>query len=342
MKNIFHIIALLTLLASCTKEIPFNGEEKKPRLVINSLITIGQPITAELGKTFFFLDNDGEIDTSIPEGLQVDLYVNDQHMGTMEHSHDSLEYQGDMQPILRQFFSSDYTPTEGDVIKIKAVAPGFEEATASTSALPRKPQCSIISIEPVSLYQTEQNEEDENIPWFWLKSYAVMTLEITDTDPGQTNYFFINGSNDYLAFDENYPQASITVRPTLNDPVFENHSQAELDELTSYYPFKDYTFTDALFENGSYRIQIPIDLIVNGLEINTVNKLQPKILLPVEAITKEYYRYLCSENIFQQEMEGMVEPQKTYSNVTHGYGIVGGHHADTLIHQLPVPLANKP
>ena len=330
------VLCSILMLNSCVKEIPFNGDEYPPRLVINSLITPGDSLIAELGKTYFFLDQDDEIDTSIPDSLQVDLFVNGQHLSPMIHSSDSIEIEG-YQIILRQYFTSDYTPVEGDVIKIVASAPGFESAEATTSAMPKKPLCSIVDITMLEHYEIEQNDEWESWPWFWLKNYAILSLEITDPEPGQTNYYYLPGAYDFDAYDEDFPDLSISIRANLNDPIFENYSSSTNETLFDFYPYKDSAFTDALFDGGSYRIQIPIDLIVYGISLSEAGLLQPKILLPVQQLTKEYYHYLCSVNYVMDQMQIFVEPPHTYSNVHGGYGIVGGINSSTVEYIVPVP-----
>lgn len=341
-KNALTILVLCCtlMLDSCIKEIDFNGDKYPPRLVINSLITPGQPVVAELGKTYFFLDQEEEIDTSVPDGLQVNLYVNDQLIGTMEHAFDTVEQYG-YQSVLRQYFTSDYLPVEGDILKIVATAPGFEDAEATTSPMPTQPHCNIVGITLLDHFEISQNEEDETTPWFWLKKYAVMTLEITDTEPSKTNYYYLPGTFDFEGYDENFPNLSISIRPTLSDPVFENHSGITDETLFDFYPYKGYTFTDALFEGGSYRIQIPIDLIVNGFNLGEISQLQPKILLPIQQLTKEYYHFLCTTNYIMDQMEILVEPQQTHSNVLGGYGIVGGTNPAILEYPLPIPLTHS-
>lgn len=334
--NTILTLCLFLMLNSCSKEIPYNGEEFTPRLVVNSLCTPGKPFVAELGKSYFFLEQDEDIDTSVPEGLQADLFVNGQYLGAVEHCCDSIEYDG-FKTILRQYYTNNYIPVEGDVIKITATAPGFKDVEATTSPLPRKPVCNIVDITMLEHYEIEQNDEWDYQPWFWLKSYAILTLEITDTDPGQANYFYLPGPFDFDAYDENFPHVEIKIRPNLNDPVFENYNSSTNETLFDYYPFKDYAFTDALFDGGSYRIQIPIDLIVNGLTLDEVSQLQPKLQMPVQHLTKEYYQYICTVNYMVDQVGILVEPIHTHSNVRGGYGIVGGNNSQTYEHPVPVP-----
>ena len=67
--NILTLITVATaiLLTSCEKEIEFNGEHSDPKLVINSVVEPGQPVSAAISKSFFFLDNDAN--TLAPDDL---------------------------------------------------------------------------------------------------------------------------------------------------------------------------------------------------------------------------------------------------------------------------------
>ena len=60
MKNsILYIIVVAfatLLLASCEKEIEFKGEQTDPKLVVNCVCTVGEPVVAQLSKSYFFLD----------------------------------------------------------------------------------------------------------------------------------------------------------------------------------------------------------------------------------------------------------------------------------------------
>ena len=62
------------LLASCEKEIEFNGEQVDPKLVINSIVEPGQPVKAYISKSIFFLDNDSNMQA--PDDVVATLYVN--------------------------------------------------------------------------------------------------------------------------------------------------------------------------------------------------------------------------------------------------------------------------
>ena len=56
----------------------------------------------------------------------------------------------------------------------------------------------------------------------------------------------------------------------------------------------------------------------------------------LEHLSKEYYNYLNTCNQGDVGLQIWSEPIQTYSNVTNGYGMVGGRSVDTM--WLPLPI----
>lgn len=109
----------LGLLTSCEKEIEFNGEHSDPKLVINSLVEPGQPVSAAISKSYFFLDNNAN--TIAPDDLVATLYVNGNHIGEMTPHFDTIVSYDIWNPNdsnlghVRKVYTHEYCPAEGDV-----------------------------------------------------------------------------------------------------------------------------------------------------------------------------------------------------------------------------------
>jgi hypothetical protein len=58
MKRFILLAISAILLASCEKEIEFNGEQTDPKLVVNSIVGTNEPVKAYISKSYFFLDYD--------------------------------------------------------------------------------------------------------------------------------------------------------------------------------------------------------------------------------------------------------------------------------------------
>ena len=61
MKKIINVLTLLLAVlsaASCEKYIEFNGEESEPRLTVSALAKAGEPFSAYVSSSLFFLNSD--------------------------------------------------------------------------------------------------------------------------------------------------------------------------------------------------------------------------------------------------------------------------------------------
>jgi len=329
------LVTISCLLVSCEKEIEFNGEQSDPRLVINSLVGPGQRVEACVSKSYFFLDTS---DTSTPEDVVVSLYVNDNLVGEMTPFVDTVwEYYGMDDYRLITSFYNDYCPQEGDVVKIKASANGFEDAEGETSPLPNAVDFQ---------YDMEVLEwhADHYFPYFsesgvpegdsvlHIDGSLELSIKITDPNPGKLDYFRLiqdkrqrNDKGDnwyYISFDYDDPIFGVGV--TENDII----DVSDLDTRP------EGVFTDVLFDGTSYRIKLKIGFDINIEDDVDLDVIRVPFL--VEHLTREYYLYLNTCDQGDMALQIWAEPIQTYSNVTHGYGIVAGWAVDTL--WMPLPL----
>ena len=93
-------------------------------------------------------------------------------------------------------------------------------------------------------------------------------------------------------------------------------------------------FTDVLFDGGSYQLKIKVWFECEVGEIFDTDFFRVPFML--EHLSKEYYNYLNTCNQGDVALQIWAEPIQTYSNVTNGFGIVGGRAVKTL--WLPLPL----
>ena len=339
-KLIIAIITSTVLLVSCEKEIEFNGEQTDPKLVINSLMEPGQPVKARIGKSCFFLDY--KRDHSMPEGTVAQLYINDNFVGNMDMVTDSIEVmfytlQGDS--IGYQFekhFQSDYCPQEGDVVKITASAPGFDDVEAETSPLPNalEAQLSADVAHWDSWYEYAYNDtyEEKTDSLLKMNAEVTLTLELTDPNPGQVDCFKIYIPN----WKHDHPlQNSYDCSFEYDDPIFgsalPNNEYIDFSDLDTK-PLG--VFTDVLFDGKSYQLKVKMTVwLTVDVEYDPAFFQLP---IKLEHLSKEYYNYLYTCDQGDMSMQLFAEPIQTYSNVKGGYGIVAGHTVDTLWFALPL------
>jgi len=331
----FLAMTIALFLSSCEKEIEFNGEHSDPKLVINSLVEPGHRVEAFISKSYFFLDTP---DTSAPEDVVVSLYVNDNHIGEMTRFYDTVwEYYDNVSYHLVPGFYHDFRPQTGDVVKIKASANGFEDAEGETTALP-------VDIDFQYDIEVLNWHAEYYYPYFSepgvpegdsvlrVGGTLELSINITDPNPGKTNYFRLvedqrirtqDGENSwYVIFD-------------YDDPVF-GASMTENDfvDASDLDTRPEGVFTDMLFDGSSYRLKLKIRFVCNVDEEFDPDFFRVPFLL--EHLSKEYYNYLNTCNQGDEVMGFFAEPVQTYSNVTNGFGIVAGTTVDTIWLALPI------
>ena len=326
----------LCLFTSCEKEIEFNGTPTEPKLVINSLVEAGQPVKAYISKSYFFLDNNGS--TQAPTDLTALLYVNDNLIGEMTPFVDTLlspfEWADD---TFLPAFRSDFCPQVGDVVKIVASAPGFDEVEATTSPLPTPVDCHMdINVTKWNSHYTQpyyDGDVYENDSLLEIYGYMDLTITLVDPNPGQLDYFrfHLNGLNNNSS-DENMKYISFDY----DDPVFGTSLENDYIDFSDLDMGPEGVFTDVLFDGKDYQIKVK-ELY---FEMRLAEDYDPEFFrfsFRMEHLSKEYYNYLNTcEQGDEVGYQFYSEPIQTYSNVNGGYGIVGGHTVHTLWLDLPL------
>ena len=336
----FITIATAILLTSCEKEIEFNGEQTDPKLVINSLVEPGQPVKANISKSYFFLDTP---DTSAPDDVVATLYVNGNYIGEMAKQFDTVylggyEYDdmGNEIPsyYLATSFVNDYCPTGGDIVNIKASANGFEDVEATTSPLPNAVEAQVdMEVTRWNSWYQESYEETGEDSVLFISATVNLTITIIDPNPGQGDAFRIR-IEQYKSDPDTRNHVYCSVK--YDDPVFgsalPNNDFIDMSDLETR---PEGVFSDVLFDGRSYQVKFT-EMYV---EMTVDEPLDPDFFqLPVslEHLSKEYYNYLYTCDQGDVAMQIWAEPIQTYTNVTNGYGVVAGRAVHTLWLDLPL------
>ena len=332
----FLAMTATLIFTSCEKEIEFNGEQTDPKLVVNSLVEPGKPVKANISKSYFFLDNNAE--TQAPDDLVATLYVNGDRIGEMTPHYDTVVSYDNWDPNnpnmgrIIKVYTHNYCPIEDDVVKIEATALGFDDVEATTSPLPNAVNCTIIGSQVSNWDSLGSEYEEDSI--FRAGYQLEVTLEITDPNPGKTDFFRIRADRGSHYDDDGLNYASYF--PEYNDPVFTSLTSID----NEFVDFSDLNlapqgvFTDMLFDGRSYQLKIPFSVSI--LKYNDANPDFFRIAFTVEHLSKEYYNYLNTCDQGEVGFQIWAEPIQTYSNVKDGFGIVAGRTVDTLWHDLPL------
>ena len=336
------MILLAILMVSCEKEIEFNGEHSNPKLVINSLVEPGQPVSAAISKSFFFLDN--EANTIAPDDLVATLYVNGNRIGEMTPHFDTIISYDIWNPNdpnlghVRKVYTHDYCPVEGDVVKITASANGFEDVEGETSALPKAVDCQM-EVEVVNCsgwymqYYDEETDEFVVDSSKWdVSGNLNLTFTITDPNPGKIDYFrFVVDRRVSTQDGDNWYDINFDY----DDPIFGvNVAENEFIDASDFDTRPEGVFTDMLFDGSSYRLKVKVHF-----ECEVDEDFDPdffRACFMLEHLSREYNNYLYTSSQDDEINQFFAEPVQTYSNVTNGYGIVAGRTVDTLWVNLPL------
>ena len=334
-------LVIVIMMTSCEKEIEFNGEQSDPKLVINSLVEPGQPVSAAISKSFFFLDNTAN--TIAPDDLVATLYVNGNLIGEMTPHFDTLVSYDIWNPNesslghVRKVYTHEYCPVDGDIVKITATANDYDEVEGTTSDLPKIADCQMdVEVEEwhSEYYHPYFDEygvyEEDSLLKVW--GYLNLTFTITDPNPGKTDCFRLATSKSYNINDgENMRYISFEY----DDPVF-GASMTENDffDASDLDTRPEGVFTDMLFDGSSYRLKVRLYFECDLDEVFDPDFFRVPFM--VEHLSKEYYNYLNTCNQGDMSLQIWTEPIQTYSNVTNGYGIVAGRAVNTKWLNLPI------
>ena len=339
--NLLTLVTLtvITLLSACTKPLKFNGEYVEPKLVVNCIAVPGEPVKAVVYKSDFVFDT--ITDYTMPEGTQAFLSVNGESKGEMQLNADTTYYDYLNPPVftINYYFTHDYVPQIGDVVKISVTAPGFDEIEGSSEPLPNAPLGGFMDARvtkwdttSASGYHIPVPDTDSTII-VWLTHYRkhlTVTIEITDPNPGVLDFYCLETSmrteGDWTFPDgrEHHEQPAELDQVYFNDPII-GTSTAQLEDQfginVGLSNRAKSTFNDATFDGGTYRMEIPM---VTHTLFNANDSINAYVEIKLRHLTEgayNYYTTITSGNSYSQYYS---EPVGVYSNVQNGFGLVAG------------------
>lgn len=291
MKKILLVLTVLLCgMASCVKDVEFNGEQSDPLLVVNGVQRAGKTANLCIEKSWFFLDS--RIDFRVKD-VEVDLYVN----GSFK---ESLQVRDTIGDYIFTYCEGQYELCEGDKLRFEVRSSEFETAYAEVT-LPESP--TVISFDTVSV-------DYEN---------GTIDFAVEIDDPVGTDFYNLCF---YNALDAEYSMYSFYSE----DPVFANPLDLGADELmgesSDYYGSGLYNlFTDTYFDGKTYTVNFTYffwDVEVFEPFVVEMSRVEES-LYKNKKTTEEYL-----ENDPNSIIGMFAEPVQVYSNVENGVGIVSG------------------
>jgi hypothetical protein len=318
-KIYFGLLLSLFILASCEKEIAFNGVVTEPMIVVNSFITPDSLISVHVSESRFFLTS-GYTFTNL-DNATVSLWVN----GVLKEDKLKLIESG--------IYKSTYQPQVGETIKLIVKATGKQdvsceekigvqpiitaEVTDSVKYTPNDTNSTIISRKINYKLNFKDNINEKNYYRLVIikkeKYILIDTITNTTKTDIRDNYEFdftdvISGnsaSNNPLDFGS-------SVSNTYN--IFS-------DDLING---KDYSLTfSTTDETQQYKTANKnIGVMPSGIE---------EVHVYLQNISKGYFLYLKSRQAASSGDSFFSEPVQVYNNITDGIGILGSYTSSNVV-----------
>jgi len=315
MKNQTSKFLSLLLLCSvgvfnaCQKDITIQIPTSDPKIVVNGLVYPDSNITVQVSRSLSVNDNS---DYSVIKDATVSLLENDVAVATLSYDNTDEQYH------------STYHSKAGKTYTLKAIASGSPDVTA-TATVPSIIDAPLLSV-------VKKSETKANGPG---NSYTVNSMEVTfqlNEAPSDKDYYLIrvlvNDSitNDFIMY----------ACMKSSDNILKQSN----DFSTGDNCYGTFYLTDALINGASHSFTL-------SFETNSFFSGGPggpggpgggpktdakKYYLSIAHVTKDYYNYIKSLEIYQQNAGNpFSEPTQVTSNITNGYGIFGGASYKTTL-----------
>lgn len=337
--NMKHILSLgvLLLATSCMKEIDLEHLRPDPKLVLNCVVSQGEPLKASLSRTWFYTDNYPNVTI---ENATVNLFVNDRLVGEMNW----LVTEGDYYSIGN--YVSTYIPVSGDKVRIEAEKEGFRKVMAE-EVVPCKPILTGFSVENIKSHNPYYSPDERRYKIMFqdnpsmgdcyliciFRGYPEYKYNYEDNEKTPVYQGRYNWTNEYLDY--------------ATDPVFENKISI-LDKVMG----NDWLsgsggrpFSDELFNGKEYTMRLNSNSSLSYYWPYEEERLPDSVKVYLYTITDPYYKYLSAlASLYDGSLNndladiGLAEPVRVTSNINGGLGILGAACADSLT--VVVPKAN--
>lgn len=297
MKRLFFVLTVMLAAfcaLSCEKYIEFKGEESEPRLTVSALANAGEPLSAYVASSVFFLNSNGpEVfikNLDVTRG-SVRVTVNGASQSISMRYVDSVRVDGAL------FYACDYVPQPGDHIVLEAEYPGFDPVRAETD-VPFPPRFEVKSL---------QLDEKE----------GTLDMELRFVDDGTYEKYYFLVPKLEMRYGEGRP-VQVAYRFQSDDIVFKNMGVGVFDMYS--YLFGDqslvsYYFSDALIRGKEHTMRI----VIPGLQHLEEGQ---RFLVDLRTVTESLYWFDVSFAQLRNDFGLFTEGVTLYSNVSGGYGVL--------------------
>lgn len=293
---------LLPALSGCEQELDldkYRNPEVEKMLVVNSILNPDSLIGISVTHPYFF--SDAHLLFSPATSLDVEIT-------SPEGGSETLTYDPDS-----KLYLSRRKPKAGEVLSVRAA--GDSETAIACDTIPRK----------VDIEKIEVSAEDP-MHIYWDTDY-LFTYKITFQDtPGEENFYF-------LAVEEEFTPGEFSMMGTMDytaDYVFQVLASQINQGIQGWQPdgVFGYPFSDKGIDGKLYTLTV--NEVLQTPFTDMIERLPRKVNL--YSISRAYYEYMVSVLAMDYDESalkgnllslGLIEPEKIYSNIQGGTGIMG-------------------
>ncbi len=285
-KSLLKISLLISICYSCTKEIDIDYPEMPKQLNLNSVLTAGQSVTASLSSTLPF--GEGGLSPSYKNGL-ITLIENGVLIDTLKIC--GATFRPSANDTAWTYCSNHIVKQENEY-ELRAYVNGFPEVSGKTY-IPKKAIVHKI---------LSEEDGDEGVPF---------EIQMEDPDADE-NFYILEMRYEAFGVDSTIGYLSTT------DPTLNLYSSAQLGVPQFRNNRSDANkmfFTDKYFDGNIKKLVLRVDFDY-GVEANK---------LVLRSVSKQHYEYYRNLEINKGVANNpFSEPLRVKSNVTNGFGLVGG------------------
>lgn len=305
-------LLLLPLLYGCERILDFNGSSEEYNCICaNALAVPGREFTVAVSRTFLFTDVPSlEIydnyhdylmhpesfyeEKALLPGADVRLTVNGQQEYALSYNEESHS------------FGCGYVPEKGDMLSLYIQSEGFPSISAET-VVPSPQRLEVLESKKYYNKAEASSEAWDSAP------DTLMRLTLRIHDPaGEQNYYRLKvRSVGWMAEQGAWRYSDIY---TSSDVLFMDNSLAEA--FGGWPAYFSNVFDDRLFDGQSYTFNVETRMRYGD---------DPHVVVELQSLTPDLYHYLKSTMLYRTlDMDSYTEAVQIYSNVSGGWGIVGG------------------
>lgn len=311
MKNILFpvITCMMLVVASCEKEIEFNGDITSPLVTVNSYLMPDSTIRVGLSKSRFFLDSKNDFERI--ENATVNIEVNNGYTETLK--------------LTSGAYTGNYKPQPGDSVSILIKVPG-EDDIRSTTVVPHP--STIISVDTLSRKETGRYAAEiyEDSVLSWMTHYELeMGLRIKDPAL-KKNFYRLS-----ILYNEEFTEFNYSNRYYLYFNLQGITNETSGGSILNLIGEENYEafhlFPDDLFDGKDIIIRFKVNEY--KLERSSDSKdpgqaSKISYIINLQSLNEATYLYLKSKDASGDVISDFfTEPVQIYTNVTNGIGIFG-------------------